>query len=481
MASSRYFFFFCWQSLILFFFYVNRSKENTPSEDPPNEYTDQMAIISPSIVIPDLPQHEHPVHDIRRSYDDAVLYACQQLGDTEDNQRKTLFITDTLKLKPFAIINADGIEQNGLAHANVIEKAVRSASTIQSTIPSKRSLHAMETTQADLCFSCYPPPPGDLGSLFAISPYGKLLRQRKYTMLSNELCDLANHDWRFHPQTKYYVAQLFAGAILFRTDNHQAIIINTVEAYGRGKSVDIHREIFGMKKGTAIETSLPPAFNIRYPDVWPTTLSTSDGKKLLIGTQSCNLLVTSSLRLDKVDDPCVGATTVNFDLQNKTNSLACAIYLDVESVTKSLALANEPATKSINKYGYLYQMRQLNSKYDDGTSYFLVRCSSHFARNHAAQPFTLFTLADFNNVRNPAASLFNAIACNVLESGNTAVVNKGLILELQARSTDTCIPILKNAQLNKSLEKLAILLHPSLANANKSVQKAIHQQFTSHP
>lgn len=86
-------------------------------------------------------------------------------------------------------------------------------------------------------------------------------------MLSNELCNLANHDWRFHPQAKYYVAGLFAEAILFRTDNHQAIIINTIEAYGRGKTVDIYREIFGMWKGTAVETSLPPAFSIRYPDV----------------------------------------------------------------------------------------------------------------------------------------------------------------------------------------------------------------------
>lgn len=83
-------------------------------------------------------------------------------------------------------------------------------------------------------------------------------------MLSNELCNLANHDWRFHPQAKYYVARLFAEAILFRTDNHQAIIINTIEAYGRGKTVDIYKEIFGMWKGTAVETSLPPAFSIRY-------------------------------------------------------------------------------------------------------------------------------------------------------------------------------------------------------------------------
>lgn len=108
-----------------------------------------------------------------------------------------------------------------------------------------------------LCFNCSPSPPGDLGSLFAISPYGKLLQQRQCKMLSNGLCDLANHDWRFHPHT-------------------------------------------------------------------------SDEKKLPIGTQSCNLLVTSSLRFDKVDGPCVGATTVNFDLQNKTDSLLCTNWKAVQ-------------------------------------------------------------------------------------------------------------------------------------------------------
>ncbi|KAG1456420.1 hypothetical protein G6F46_002310 [Rhizopus delemar] len=326
-----------------------------------------------------------------------------------------------------------------------------------------------------------------------VCSYGKLLQQRQYIELSDELCRLANHDWRYHPQIKYFVAQLFAGAILFNTDNHQAVILNAIEAYGRKKTVVIHREQFGVKKGTAIDTSLPPAFKTRYTDVWPTTLNTSDGKKLVIGTQSCNLLVTSSLRLDKEDKPCLGATTMNFDLCGKVESLTCAIYLDSESVTRSLALGNDPTARCISNIDYVYQMRQLNSKYNDTTTYFLTRCSSHFARSHATQPYTMFTLADCNSTRSPGATLFNTISCDVLESDNSAKLDKELIFELQAASTGRMkeimdsiaimfdkkqhIPIMKNTKFSKHLENLAVLLHPYLANANKSTQTAILQQF----
>ncbi|KAG0178484.1 hypothetical protein DFQ29_003423 [Apophysomyces sp. BC1021] len=179
-----------------------------------------------------------------RSHEYAVLYACQQLGTNVDDMRKTLYITDSLHLQPFSLVNEDGVEHSALAHSSVIEKALSSPSvTIRGILPVKRSYTQMVSTP---CFSCLIPTPRDLQPLFSMSPYDKLLMQRGFVELTDDLSELANLDWHFHPQAKFYVVQLFASAILFRTDNNQAVMINCIEGYGRGKSVDIYREPFGV-------------------------------------------------------------------------------------------------------------------------------------------------------------------------------------------------------------------------------------------
>lgn len=281
--------------------------------------------------------------------------------------------------------------------------------------------------------------PRDVQSLLAMSPYAPVLRQRQFVELSNELCDLANHDWRFHQQCKYAVAQLFAGAILFRSDSHHAIMANTVEAYGRGKSVDVHREPFGVVKGVPVETSLPPANGYLYHDVWPTTISTKDGQKLVIGTQSCNLLVTSSLRLDNADKTTsrayIGATTINFVLDNKVASKNCMIFLDMESVVNAQTLASDTTATGTNKFSYLYQLRQLNSKFDDPTTYYLTRCSGPITRAHNHQPYTVFTLTDHNNTKNAGAMLMNTVGMLVLQHGKEAQLNKADVQRLLSTAT----------------------------------------------
>lgn len=59
---------------------------------------------------------------------------------------------------------------------------------------------------------------------------------------------MMNNDWNFYSNMEFVVAQLLAGSIIRNTMNGKTIMINTVEVYGRTKSVDIHREPFGTKK-----------------------------------------------------------------------------------------------------------------------------------------------------------------------------------------------------------------------------------------
>lgn len=97
---------------------------------------------------------------------------------------------------------------------------------------------------------------------------------------------------------KYFAAQLLAGSIIHIVINNETIMVNTIEVYGRKKSVDIHREPFGSKKHNAITISLLPPRKTRYSDAWPITLISKDGPTLIIGTQSFNAFVASFIRLD---------------------------------------------------------------------------------------------------------------------------------------------------------------------------------------
>lgn len=120
-----------------------------------------------------------------------------------------------------------------------------------------------------------------------------------------------NSNWAFLPhQLGIFTAatiacsQLLAGAIVVN-DHREAVTLNTVEIYGRDRTVDIHRERCAVAKGTSLPTN-----DTRYPNVWATILSTIEGRKLTIGGkahQHCNI--------GTVHPATVGGKTTSFDLE----------------------------------------------------------------------------------------------------------------------------------------------------------------------
>lgn len=106
-------------------------------------------------------------------------------------------------------------------------------------------------------------------------------------------------------------------------------MMNTVEACGRGRTVDTHRKAFWTIKGEPMPTSEPPPFKTRYASVRPTTVNARGGRKLVIGMD----VIT---RLDKALPACLGATATNFDLLVKEEAIHCVIYLDTDSARIAL-------------------------------------------------------------------------------------------------------------------------------------------------
>lgn len=228
------------------------------------------------------------------------------------------------------------------------------------------------------------------------------------------------------PQIKFACVQVLAGAILLNTISGEAILLNTIEVYGRTKNVDIHREI-----STPEDSTLPPSSSL-YSNVWSCVKSTRDGRKLIIGTQSCSALVTSSLRLDCERDPDVGPSSFSFVTSPQTTK----IYIDNDSWKKAQKLALDKDTRSLESSYLIGQARQIQSYFHQPSTYYLCRASSQLALTRPCQPCTIFTYCDFDGVKktsdhdNPcmiASRIFQTIGYAVMDSPETASLSKQFI------------------------------------------------------
>ncbi|KAG1043090.1 hypothetical protein G6F43_011749 [Rhizopus delemar] len=268
-------------------------------------------------------------------------------------------------------------------------------------------------------------------------------------------------------------------------------MINTVEMYGKTKTTDYHRESFGKLKNSVITNSLPPSIKTLHQNVWPTSLDVRDGKKLVIGTQVSNALVTSSIRLDGKGFVSIGATSSHFMLDTIKDSLVSKIFIDLNLLKSAKALIEDPSTTSVSDIGIVFhQLRQLRTKFHLPLAYSLCRASGPITMNHTCHPFSLFTLSEFDRGRSPSASIFRTIANEVLLNNSDAKLDKenvsrwvneskgkrkailSKILDLYESDKDR-LPILYNAPLKKELEALAILLMPTIVEANKSVEAQV--------
>ncbi|KAG1168101.1 hypothetical protein G6F36_012335 [Rhizopus arrhizus] len=144
---------------------------------------------------------------------------------------------------------------------------------------------------------------------------------------------------------------------MHNTRNGRAIMANTVEAYGRTKHVDVHRETFGKEKGASITTSIPPPIATMYPDIWPVRLQRSDGVKLVIGTQVSNILITSNIRMDTKMKPCIGSKCMSFQLTTTADPMSIKIYLDSTFLQEGLVMLASPQTSCMSSSNIIYQLR----------------------------------------------------------------------------------------------------------------------------
>ncbi|KAI9495970.1 hypothetical protein BDB00DRAFT_869884 [Zychaea mexicana] len=176
-----------------------------------------------------------------------------------------------------------------------------------------------------------------------------MLSGYQYFELDKTTALLLNKDWTHELYVKFACAQGLAGSILMNVNNGEANLVNTVEVYGRTKSVDIHRELSTLAT-SSILTTTP-----MYPNLWPCIQSTRDGSKLVIGTQSCDCLIMLIVRLDRNEEPKVGPLAFYFAASPKHTK----IFIDQDSWTKAKDIESNESTQSIEPFNLVGQARQL--------------------------------------------------------------------------------------------------------------------------
>ncbi|KAG1048474.1 hypothetical protein G6F43_009134 [Rhizopus delemar] len=473
-----------------------QSFEVASSSDEENnsaEIANPVITMSPTLAAVPETNHNSP----RRSFDEALLAACRQTGKPYEEKNKTIWILDSMNLQPFSMIDNTGVEQVALTLpvnlAAIIKPdrvdnhvELRHISTSQKrrwdgSVSSSKLINNSDDMEARFL------------SITHYGPFASILSKRHFTELKPDICQMLNDDWEAFAQLRFVCSQLLAGAIIINNKG-EAVILNTVEAYGRSRSMDVHRERVSVKKGFSSPSSLPP-INTRYPKTWATILNDSEGKKLVVGSKSMNVLVTSSLRVDIILPLSVGGITAAFDLPDGKNA---DIFLDKDSITKANALARNPSADKIDQHDLLHQLRQVRSSFHLPSTYMLCRSASEFTDDKRSKPFTIYTYADYDggdhdSSNKIASQLFQKIGLNIILPDRKSVLNrthveslylkypnsevKTVLKSIMDDENEEEIMIVGNKSLNQNLQILAAALSSSISSANKTVTQIIQSTF----
>ncbi|KAF9346177.1 hypothetical protein BGX34_004127 [Mortierella sp. NVP85] len=129
---------------------------------------------------------------------------------------------------------------------------------------------------------------------------------------------------------------------------------------------DCHREKSGIVKDVPMQTSVPSTIgDDHYEGVHPVTVSGKDCRRLVIGTKTCDVFVTSCLRLGIGNNApvSVGADTLNFEIP-ESEVEHIRIFLDCEQakIAKNMVGKSVP---EITKNKGIESLRQLKTKFSE--------------------------------------------------------------------------------------------------------------------
>lgn len=131
--------------------------------------------------------------------------------------------------------------------------------------------------------------------------------------------------------------------------------------------------------------------------------------------------------MDKEEKPSVEAVSTSFKLDTLEESFSTRIYVDEYALNKAMKLAENKDAKAVTNYNILDQLRQVGTHFESPSTYYLCRASGFVTRSHQCQPYSVFTLSNFDRGRCPSAEIFSSIVDNVLQLGDKGRLCKTVV------------------------------------------------------
>jgi hypothetical protein len=409
----------------------------------------------------------------------ATLAAAGGLEYTIQDQQRTLVLTEITNLTPIGLLSEPQTYYLLGSPSQVQEIHEKQPKVIFSIPPEPSSLPNHHDTDHTL-----------LTFLMRNSSMASLLKNETYHELNDLDLKKANSDWLTNQEARYAVSQMFAGCILL--DGTKAILVNCVEPYGRKKSIDPHYERYSKDD---YNSSIPDS-SCHHKQACVRLFESDNSSKLVIGLFSCNLLVTSSCTLSANPVICVGPSTTSFTPTNNTK-----IFLHDKSIQAAEKLFNDKGCSQIYPHDILNQCKQVRSKFYRIETYSTCRSSSTFTLGHLYQPYTIWTLYDYDSAQTMDSQakrgslIFQKIALNVLESIKNNVdpfIEKNALENYQDDGGELAgtvkeilklfgqnkrIGIIGNKDLDKHLQSIAKIMGSSLTTANEVVKEKLTKLF----
>ncbi|KAI8982056.1 hypothetical protein BDF20DRAFT_834710 [Mycotypha africana] len=361
--------------------------------------------------------------------------------DNLSNSQILRNVISALKLSPFDmdVDFKDGFRQKitALTTADVEDIEHREVKKIKLSAPydkpssSAICIHVNNPSSTSAC-----------NEIIKNSPYRQLLAFDNYTMLDEKHLELLNAHWRKRPWMYMMVGRLLASSIL--VDGSYALLLTGVESYCRYSSIDAHVE------KVPHQSSLPDLMS-QYPNKLKITKILFDNsEKLVIGSNTCNILAISSIRIDDAKiAPEVGASTKKFSPSTNTR-----IFLSTTSIKKAMELFNASSDRLLSLGADpLTHIRQLRSKFNQESTYSLARVFGEFTQNLTVQPFTIYTL---NNSVHKAETdvilgsrMLELIAHTIHEDPDAKLAKKDVITVLHKTTSQQ-----KQTKVRKDIQKI---------------------------
>lgn len=392
------------------------------------------------------------------SYDHAILMSSDDFFASDAEKQMKLAMVKVGGWTPVVHVDKEYKKHGFLGNASSVH-GLHEADPQRWLIPVNKKLIDTTTTQSSF--------DEHLSMLIRTSPARSHLQTTTYQPLTKDIVKTLNEDWLLNPNMPHYFAQLFAGAVLITNDS--ALILLCLEPYGRSKASDAHHE-----RLVDNTTSSFPKTQGRYGYFRVLLIDNDNSRKLVIGTRTGNLLITSSARLDK-EFVNIGPTTDCF--LPTTDPI---VFLDKTSIEAANDILESDHYWNQVQQGPAHEhFRQLRSKFHHVSTYRRSRASLDITSLPSIKPATIWTLYDDDSPQQKLSQekagsyFFQMLGMSVTRNQRTATLIKQHVLEtiemirgrtaateileqiLEQFDSSESLPIIGNEQLNNKLTLLA--------------------------